>query len=225
MGHKWGPSATFVGALLLVALVVVLLLWATLIYGGADSTPSTTVLPPEPATAATERDTGEPATAANGDAEPAAAQPVEIASVVAFDPEGDDRSENDELAIDALADDDPATEWRTVCYSGNFMGGKRGVGLIVSFDAPTDRALRMFIANGPFQVSFFASPDDAPPSSIDAWGERFDSAFGSEDELSTDPTPPNTRHVLILLTEIGQDPGCSDDHPFRGGLGEIQLAG
>ena len=54
-----------------------------------------------------------------------------IAAVAAYDPDGDGE-ENDELASAALADGDPATNWRTVCYAALADGRKAGVGLVVS---------------------------------------------------------------------------------------------
>ncbi len=228
LNQRWGPSTTVVGALVGLALIVAIIIWATLVYGGTDETPTTTVLPNAPATAATgdaltdEADTD----AESGVASEPAAGPVEIASIVAFDPEGDDRSENDELAVDARADSDPSTEWRTVCYLGQFMGGKRGVGLIVTLDGPTDRALQVELTNGPYNVMFFASDADTPPSEIDGWGDPFDrDAEREPGTLISAGSPDGTRHILVMLAEIGPDAGCSDDYPYRGGLAEIRLAG
>ena len=31
------------------------------------------------------------------------------------------------------------------------------------------------------------------------------------------------RHLLILLREIGRDPGCSEANPNRGSIGEISF--
>ena len=61
---------------------------------------------------------------------PAVPGPAAIASIVAFDPDGD-QEENDDLAQSALADGDSSTNWRTVCYAAALMSGKAGVGLVV----------------------------------------------------------------------------------------------
>jgi hypothetical protein len=57
---------------------------------------------------------------------PAPTKVVRLTAVGAFDPEGDDR-ENDELAT-LVVDGDPTTAWRTERYSHFF---KSGVGLVV----------------------------------------------------------------------------------------------
>lgn len=45
MGHSWNPSLTVVGGLIAIAVVVAIVLWMALEFGGGDSITSTTVLP------------------------------------------------------------------------------------------------------------------------------------------------------------------------------------
>ncbi len=234
MTQGWGPSATAVGALIAVATVIGLILWWTLATGDDATTPSTTVLPDDDAVAspvepeeraidqtsadetppAAEIDTTEPAL--DGDT-------ARIVSVAAFDPEGD-LEENDDLTSAALADGDSSTTWRTSCYSNQFMGAKRGVGLVVSFDRPLDRRLTFDVGTGPYQVQFFEWDGDTAPSTVDDWGEPFDRSFGPEAAtVTTDPSGFATRHVLILLNEIGASDGCSVDNPYRGTIDELTL--
>jgi serine/threonine-protein kinase len=243
LSSRPGPSTTVVATLIGIAVVIALVLWATLSFGGGESTSTTTVLPAE--AAATEDDAAfagaDPAADATGDAATdaatdstgdttaggTAAVPVvaaTIVDVVAYDPEGDG-VENDAEANAALADGDPTTGWRTVCYSSQFMGAKRGVGLVVTFDAPTLQAVTVDVMNGPYQLQFFATDADEIPGSIDAWGPELGAkAFGPQPTtvVSAAPGTP-ARHVLVLLNELGGDSSCTSANPFRGRLGEIAL--
>jgi len=222
-----GPSTIVVGALIAVAAIVALVLWATLSFGGGESTATTTVLPADAATTdagAVTAGAADPATATT--AAPLATTDATIVGIAAYDPDGDGE-ENDGETSAALADGDPATGWHTVCYSDRFMGAKRGVGLVVSFDAPTLQTLSVDVMRAPYQLQFFASDAEAVPGSIDGWGPELGAkSFGSEPTtiVSATPTAP-ARHVLVLLNEIGPDDTCTSANPFRGQLGEIALTG
>jgi hypothetical protein len=151
--------------------------------------------------------------------------PATIATVTAYDPEGDG-TENDGDAVMSLADGNPGTSWATVCYSSRFMGGKQGVGLVVTFDELAQQALTVDVQTGPYQVDFFATDAEAIPASFAEWGPALGStAFANEAETLESPTPTApARHMLVLLKELGQDGSCTDQNPYRGRLGEIALA-
>jgi serine/threonine-protein kinase len=230
LSNRAGPSTTVVATLIAVAVVIALVLWATLSFGGGESTSTTTVLPAD--AAADDDAAADPATDATGDttaggtaaAAPVVAEAATIADIVAYDPEGDG-IENDAEAYAALADGDPATAWRTVCYSSQFMGAKRGVGLVLTFDAPTRQPVTVDVMNAPYQLQFFATDSDEIPGSIDGWGPELGAkAFGPEPAtiVSAAPGTP-ARHVLVLLNELGGDDSCTSANPFRGRLGEIAL--
>lgn len=146
-----------------------------------------------------------------------------IDSVVTFDPPsaGGDGQENDEL-LAGMIDGDPATEWRTSCYSNEFMGAKDGVGVVLGFDAPSTRALRIDVASANYNVSVFGVVGDTVPSDLAGWGPELHSAFGGAPGTVDVPgfgTPVD--HVLVLLRQLGPDDGCSTDNPFRGRIAEI----
>ncbi len=209
--QEWRPAFTVVALLLVAGLVVGALLWTSSNFGGADAVTSTTALP--------DGQTSEPTNQA-----PTAAGPATIATVTAYDPDGDG-TENDSDAIMSLADSNPATSWATVCYSSRFMGGKQGVGLVVTFDELAQQALTVDVQTGPYQVDFFASDAETIPASFDQWGPALGpTAFANDAETIVSPAPPTpARHVLILLKELGQDGSCTDQNPYRGRLGEIAL--
>jgi serine/threonine protein kinase len=211
--QEWRPAFTVVALLLIAGLVVGVLLWSSMSFGGGDPVTSTTALPAPPASEA-------PSDAA------AVVGPATIATVTAYDPSGDG-TENDADAVLSLADGNTATSWPTTCYSSRYMGGKPGVGLVVTFDGLTQQAITVDVQTGPYQVDFFASDAEAIPTSLDAWGSPLAStAFADDPETVTSPVPAApARHILILLKELGRDGSCSDANPYRGRLGEIAVVG
>jgi eukaryotic-like serine/threonine-protein kinase len=234
LSSRPGPASTVVGALIVIAIVVALILWATISFGGGESTSTTTVLPADAAAAADADATDDQSTGADGDGaavpvpagsvDPGVTDDATIVDVIAYDPEGDG-IENDAAASQALADGDPDTAWRTVCYASQFMGAKRGVGLVLSFDAPTRQAITVDVLRAPYQLQFFATADEAIPSSLDGWGPEVGTkSFGPDPATVVSAQPPQAaRHVLVLLNEIGGDTACTGANPFRGELGEIAL--
>ena len=86
------------------------------ITAGGDSSSNT----PAPTTTAV------PTTVYNG--------PISITGVKAFDPESDDKTENDDQAGN-VTDGDPDTTWSTLCYKSSTFGGKSGVGLVLQLNA------------------------------------------------------------------------------------------
>ncbi len=220
--HSWKPSMVVIAVIVLVALVVGGLLWYNLRYVG-DVVSPTTVLPAGTVAPADTTETGV-AVPPVDTVGAAPTGPATIAAVTTFDPDGDNE-ENDGEAVLALADGDPTTAWSTVCYDSQYMGAKRGVGLVVSFDQLTQQALSVDVINAPYQLRFFAVADDVAPADLDGWGPELGTkAFASEPDtvVSALPAVP-ARHMLVLLNEIGRDSSCSAERPYRGRLGEITL--
>ena len=212
--QEWRPAFTVVALLLVAGVVVGTLLWTSMSFGGGDPVPSTTALPEQPAADVP------------SDADGAVVGPATIATVTAYDPSGDG-TENDADAVLSLADGNAATSWPTTCYSSRYMGGKPGVGLVVSFDGLAQQAITVDVQTGPYQVDFFASDAEAIPTSLDAWGAPLGATtFANDPETVTSPVPAvPARHILILLKELGPDGTCSDANPYRGRLGEIAVVG
>jgi eukaryotic-like serine/threonine-protein kinase len=199
---RTAPSLIVVGVLLLVALIVALVLWAT-IGQPADGQGSSTTAP-----AATAR--------------PQPPGPVEIATIAAYDPQGDGE-ENDDLAAAAGADDDPATNWRTLCYASRYMG-KEGVGLAVSLSRPGTGTLTFDVGNAPYTVDVFGAETRAVPAAIADWGPQVGERSFSEQPGTVEVTTSTpVRHLLILFREIGPDGGCTAANPYRGTVGNVQF--
>jgi serine/threonine-protein kinase len=221
--QRWIPSLVVVGGLLVVAAVVGAILWMMLGTGGDDAgLTDNTVLPDDVATDGTNG----AITNADGatDVSAAVEDPplIEITGIAAWDPDGTNGSENDAQAPLALADGSGATSWSTECYSSQYMGGKSGVGLVLTLSAASAGVLRVESVNAPYALQVFASTDATPPTVLAGWGEPIaDKAFASvagvvETEVSTPAS-----HLLVWLTELGPDSGCSSANPYRGRLAEI----
>ncbi|NND75227.1 MAG: protein kinase [Ilumatobacter sp.] len=225
MTQGWQPSLTVIGGLLLLAVIVAVVLWLSVQFGGDEPAAPSTVAP----VVVDDVPGLEPADDAVSGVDVAGAAevgPTEIASLTAYDPDGDGE-ENDADAGRAAADDDPDTFWRTVCYSGEYMGGKAGVGLVASLADPGRQALTVDILNGPYQLEFYTSAADEIPATLAGWdgplGEKQAANEGGV-VVSERPDAP-VRHMLILLIQLGQSTGCSEANPYSGGLGEIALVG
>ncbi len=217
--QEWKPAFTVVAVLLVAAIGVGALLWINLEFGGGASVASIPVTPD-----ATTPVAADGATDAAVDGSPTATLGTAIATITAYDPDGDG-SENDSDAVLATADGNPATSWGTVCYSSKYLGGKGGVGLVVTFDGPLQQALRVDLQTAPYQVTFFASDAETIPANIGDWGPELGAtAFSDTTGTVTSPVPPTpVRHMFIMLNELGKDATCTDANPYRGRLGEIAL--
>ncbi len=224
MTNSWKPSMLVIGGLLLVALIVGGLLWFNLQYAGGDVAATTTALPGSEASAPT--DAAAPVGGGEASVGATGVTGTAITTITTFDPDGDNE-ENDADAVLSGADGDPATSWATVCYESKFMGAKRGVGLVVSFDAPTQQALSVDVINAPYQLRFFGSDAEVAPTDLEQWGSELgEKAFADDPRtvISARPATP-VRHMLVLLNEIGADDTCTESNPYRGRLGEIALVG
>ena len=241
LADRRAPSAIVVGGIIAVAVVLIAVLIASLRFGSDDATSRTTLLPNDtPTGSASDNPDGgntiDGADAAAGNdatdgvddppEPPIVAGPASIATITAFDPDGDG-TENDADAVLSTADGDATTFWQSVCYSDRFMGAKRGVGLVVSFDEPMQQALSVDVQSAPYQLQFFASAAESAPATIDGWGPALsERAFAGEPGTVVSATPAApARHMLVLLNELGSDPTCTAANPFRGRLGEIAPAG
>jgi tRNA A-37 threonylcarbamoyl transferase component Bud32 len=201
---RTGPSMVLVVGLLVVALVVALLLWITIGRGDGTQGDTTTV---GDGNAGTVAPAGGPAT---------------IVGVRSFDPDGNGE-ENEDLARAALADGDPTTNWQTVCYLRSTMT-KSGVGLVVSLSASSIGQLSFEAGNPPFQIEVFGSDAEQYPSTFAGWGAPLANKIVADEAGRFDvATPVPVRHLLIVLREIGRDPGCSAANPHRGTIGEISF--
>ena len=140
--QRLGPSMIAIGGLVGVAAVVALVLYIGLDRGEPTeqvrrSTPSSCPAarsPPPPTAVATTV----PPAGPDGGASPVTipAGDVRIVEMRAWDPDGDNGTENDTQAGLAFADGSASTAWPTECYGNQYLSGKRGVGLILTLSGP-----------------------------------------------------------------------------------------
>ena len=132
----------------------------------------------------------------------AAAEPVAIAGVSDFDPEGDGTENPDSapLAVDA----DPASAWRTVTYYDPLELQKAGVGLLVDLGSPKQvSAVSLSFVGSPTSFEVLAADDgSAAPTTT----EGLTSVGGQKDagpkaEVSLDQ-PVTTQYLVVWLTSL-----------------------
>jgi serine/threonine-protein kinase len=148
--------------------------------------------------------------------------PLGGVSASAWDPFGDNGSENNAQAALALADGSRDTAWSTECYSDQYMGAKNGVGLIVALPGLSAGTIEFESLNAPFQVDVLTTDAATPPLSFDVWRQTGPTAFDVEPGLVTVPVTTPSTHVLVWLRELGPDDACSSTNPYRGRIGEIR---
>ena len=103
-------------------------------------------------------------------------------TITAWDPDGSNGSENDAQAPLALADGSGATSWSTECYSSQYMGGKSGVGLIVTLVGRVGRATSTWSRSTPrtrCRCSRRPTPRRRP--TLAGWGEPIDDKAFADD--------------------------------------------
>jgi serine/threonine-protein kinase len=205
------PSLVVIGLLLGIAVIVALVLWATIgpdDGAGADPSASTTVVAAAP-----------PAGGSGVFSVPGNV----VIGLQAFDPDGDGE-ENDDEAHLALADGDPRTMWRTQCYSSDRMA-KDGVGLAVDLEQEQAGTLRFDVPLAPYELDVFGTAALDRPIRFDGWGAPLAPMTTADEGGTVEVAATNpVRHLLIVFRQLPTDPGCSDGYPFRGSIDEIQFS-
>ena len=216
--QRWTPSLVAVGVLLVAALVVALALFVGVNRGDEpDGLATVTVVP---------SDSDEAPSDGAGAAPPVetiASADAKIVTVQAWDPDGDNGRENDAQASLAIADGSASTMWPTECYQDRFMGGKRGVGLILGLSGAATGTLSVESINAPFQLDILTANGDAPPADLDGWTQVGATSFADDPGTIEMTIGQPAQYVLVWLKELGRDEACSESNPFRGRIGEISF--
>jgi hypothetical protein len=228
--QRFAPSLIAVGSLLVVAAVVALVLYIGVNRDDAPddlAAPSaaptsvagqpvaTTAAPAAATTSPSDDDAPSPATIAPAD--------VRITAIQAWDPDGDNGTENDTQAGLAMADNSESTSWPTECYGNEFLSGKRGVGLILTLSGPSAGTLTVESLNGPYQIDVLTTDGATAPTELDGWRQVGDTQFADQPGTVEVRVDDPATYVLVWLKELGRDEVCTERNPYRGRLGEISF--
>jgi len=148
--------------------------------------------------------------------------PLSILSASSFDPNGDDGHEN-ETQISALLDGNPETTWTTTCYSNQYFGSKKFVGVLLHLSRLATGTLGVGMANAPWTIEIYSAQDIAP-GQLSEWGRPVDKSYTTTRKrgIFTISSPAN--YVLVVLREVGQSNGCSDANPYQGILSGVTFS-
>ncbi len=147
--------------------------------------------------------------------------PVGITGVKSFDPEGDDKSENEDGIVN-VTDGNLETSWTTTCYRSSTFGSKSGVGIVVQLNALALARLEVDVAGQNWKARVYAAAESA--NSVSQWGAPIwegSSATGST-IMTTFASP--SQYALIYFTEVGRSGMCSTTNPYRGGINEVRVS-
>lgn len=150
---------------------------------------------------------------------PSNLEPLRIVSASSFDPNGDDGQEN-EAQVGALLDGNPETTWTTTCYSNQYFGSKKFVGVLLHLSRMATGTLGVGMLNAPWTIEIYTAQDVASGQLSD-WGQPVDKSFSTNRQrgIFTIPTPAN--YVLVVLREVGRSSACSDANPYQGILSGV----
>ena len=210
------------------ATAVVVFLIAALVVTNRDAETSSNVspLPDATPTSVVERNSEDPIILddVEDSLSPETRVPVSSTSleVTAWDPFGDNGSENDAQAPLAIADGSRDTAWSTECYNDQYLGAKPGVGLVVTLPELSNGRLEFETLNAPFQIEVYRTDAVEPPLSLDSWVQVGSMSYGVEPGAVAVSVGEASTHLAIWLKELGPDDACSSANPYRGRIGELQ---
>lgn len=145
--------------------------------------------------------------------------PLTIVGGGSYDPEGDDKQEN-EKEVRLAFDSDPKTFWKTGYYSSEGLGQlKDGVGIYVDLGKVSKvKSVKVTSITGGWRGSIQTSEDGRDWSG---------SGSDQETDLVHDfSVEEETRYVLVWITRLVKTQGQgTTDVPFSVGIAEIQVYG
>jgi len=211
--QRKGPAQVVIGGMLLAAAIVAVVIYVVVNRGEAPPAdlPTQTVVP-----VSSEAD----APTADPIATTPASGPAELAGVRAWDPFGDNGTENDEHVSRAI-DGDVTTAWATECYQNEYLGSKGGVGLVVDLTTAGTGTVSVDVASAPFQLDvYITDAADAPADPAD-WTPVGTTAFAEQPGTVERHVDTPASHVLLWFTQLGRDDACTSTNPYRGQIAEV----
>jgi hypothetical protein len=147
---------------------------------------------------------------------------VDVAGVKSYDPKGNDGDENESM-VGMLLDNNPATQWTTLCYGNKYFGSKEGVGVVVQLTGIGLGQLKANFANGPYNADVFVSTAEQIPANLDDWGLRVADAYSTKPGMATFDVKSPARHVLLYLREAGRSTTCSNTNPWQSQISDLSF--
>jgi hypothetical protein len=142
--------------------------------------------------------------------------PLDQATLMSFDPYGDDQAEHNEL-LRFLRDGNVQTVWTTETYASRSFGGlKKGVGVIIDLGRSTSISeLDVTGASTGWNAAVYVA--DGAPEAIDGWGGVVARQGDINGEARFTFAPQQGRTVMLWITDLG------DAAQVR--IGELALRG
>jgi hypothetical protein len=130
---------------------------------------------------------------------------VSLKSAQAFDPPPGDGGENDD-AVGAVLDDNPATTWQTEGYNDRRFGTKPGVGIVLNLSqAGKLKDLRVTSPSNDWTADVYVA--DAAQKSLDGWGQPVDhKEHVKAGTVTFDLHDKSGGAVLVWFTDLGDEP-------------------
>ncbi len=152
-------------------------------------------------------------------------QRIGITGAAAFDPIGGD-GEHDAVVGRAI-DGDRATFWDTESYKQADVGGKPGVGLVLTLASPAEvRAVQLASPDAGLDVEIYVADTAAP--TLAGWGKPAATAtdLGRTSRITLDGRPTGAS-VLVWLTKLplSPTPGNDGQPRFIGRIAEVSVRG
>ena len=145
-----------------------------------------------------------PVRRAAGGGAAAAAGPLPVSSAHSFDPEGEDRTENEEQAANAI-DGNPATAWASSHYTSRRFGNlKDGVGLVLQL--PQRHSLRLLRVSSPthgWAAQVYVANQRS--SALPGWGQPVDTQQDIDGNTVFKLHGRSGAAVLLWITDLGAD--------------------
>lgn len=148
-----------------------------------------------------------PSAPANPAVLPASATPVQVKSLSVYDPSGLGRPDH-QKDVSKLLDGNPGTGWSTDSYFQQFPAYKKGLGVMMSFQAPTAVASVTVVSPSPgtvLEIRTATSPN-ARLEQTTLIGSATLGAGGTRIPLRAGPP---TRYLLVWITTLS---GTKDHH-------------
>ena len=146
--------------------------------------------------------------------------PIKITGVRSFDPESDDKTENDNEVVN-VTDGNADTTWSTVCYKSSTFGSKSGVGLVLQLNASALAQLQVDMNVPTWQARVYVS--DVAGEQLSDWGTPIWDGSADQGQTITATFPTPAQYALVFITEAGRSGFCSDANPYRGSISEIRV--